>query len=202
MMTVGQRIRGMREQKGLTQKYVAQKAGINVALLQLYEYGKRNPKDDQLKKIAAAMDVDPAVLRPPKIETETELLYALREISERFGVVLVEDEGQSVHIKLNQLRLVSEIEQDRPADDIKEARFTHIPAGAPDTAAEKEAVYTDQELVLRYSRALQQMRFIVKDKLDLVKGCLEYKDFRMAMMHAEALKRTVDELVKNELNTD
>lgn len=51
MLTVGQRIKAIREQKGLTQKYVAKASGINVALLQKYEYGIRNPKDDQLKKL-------------------------------------------------------------------------------------------------------------------------------------------------------
>ena len=116
-MTVGQRIKDAREKKGLTQRYVAQESGVNVALLQLYEYGKRNPKDDQLRKIADAIGVPPESLRPPKIETETELLYALREISEKFGTVLVEDEGRSVHIRLNQLKLVSS-EESKPADNI------------------------------------------------------------------------------------
>ena len=88
-MTVGQRIKDAREKKGLTQRYVAQESGVNVALLQLYEYGKRNPKDDQLRKIADAIGVPPESLRPPKIEIETELLYALREISDKFGTVLV-----------------------------------------------------------------------------------------------------------------
>lgn len=103
MLTVGQRIKAIREQKGLTQKYVAKASGINVALLQKYEYGIRNPKDDQLKKIAEALGVEPVSLRPPKIENTAELLYALREISDRFGVVLIEDGGQSVHIKLDDL---------------------------------------------------------------------------------------------------
>ena len=120
-MTVGQRIKQAREKRGLTQRHVAQQAAMNVALFQSYEYGKRQPGEEQLKKIADAIGVPPESLRPPKIETETELLYALREISEKFGTVLVEDEGRSVHIRLNQLQLVSE-EQDQPADNIKKAK--------------------------------------------------------------------------------
>lgn len=71
-MTVGQRIKQAREKRGLTQRHVAQQAAMNVALFQSYEYGKRQPGEEQLKKIADAIGVPPESLRPPKIETETE----------------------------------------------------------------------------------------------------------------------------------
>ena len=164
MLTVGQRIKAIREQKGLTQKYVAKASGINVALLQKYEYGIRNPKDDQLKKIAEALGVEPVSLRPPKIENTAELLYALREISDRFGVVLIEDGGQSVHIKLDRLSLVSETDEDQPADNIKEARVKRISALTSESMHPKEKEYTDRELAIRYARALQTIRLVVKDK--------------------------------------
>lgn len=196
-MTVGQRIKDAREKKGLTQRYVAQESGVNVALLQLYEYGKRNPKDDQLRKIADAIGVPPESLRPPKIETETELLYALREISEKFGTVLVEDEGRSVHIRFNQLQLVSE-EEDQPADNIKEARIGHLPAENSQSTETNETDYADSELLIRYRRALQVIRLIVKDKVDLIEQCLERKDLKAADYHAETLKYTVDLAVQEE----
>lgn len=197
-MTVGQRIKDAREKKGLTQRYVAQESGVNVALLQLYEYGKRNPKDDQLRKIADAIGVPPESLRPPKIETETELLYALREISEKFGTVLVEDEGRSVHIRLNQLKLVSS-EESKPADNIKEAKIEHVPAADSQSAVTTETDDTDSGLLIRYRRALQVIRLIVKDKVDLIEQCLERKDFKAADYHAETLKHTVDLTVREEI---
>lgn len=197
-MTVGQRIKDAREKKGLTQRYVAQESGVNVALLQLYEYGKRNPKDDQLRKIADAIGVPPESLRPPKIETETELLYALREISEKFGTVLVEDEGRSVHIRLNQLKLVSS-EESKPADNIKEAKIEHVPAADSQSVVTTETDYTDSGLLIRYRRALQVIRLIVKDKVDLIEQCLERKDFKAADYHAETLKHTVDLTVQEEI---
>lgn len=197
-MTVGQRIKEAREKKGLTQRYVAQESGVNVALLQLYEYGKRNPKDDQLKKLADAIGVPPESLRPPKIETETELLYALREISEKFGTVLVEDEGRSVHIRLNQLKLVSNKES-KPADNIKEAKIEHVLATDSQSAAIIETDYAESELLIRYKRALQVIRLIVKDKVDLIEQCLERKDLKAADYHAETLKHTVDLTVREEM---
>ena len=200
-MTVGQRIKRMREQRGLTQKYVAQEAGINPALLQLYEYGKRNPKDDQLKKIAAAIGVDPVALRPPKIETNTELLYALREIAESFGTVLVQDEGKSVYVKLDGLRLVSNIDPSEPADDVNEAELKDAAECELDKKPEKAAVYTDKELAIRYGRALQEMRLIVKNKTELIANCLRNKDIQMAMANAKVLENTIDVLIKRELET-
>ena len=197
-MTVGQRIKAAREKKGLTQRYVAQESGVNVALLQLYEYGKRNPKDDQLKKIADAIGVPPESLRPPKIETEIELLYALREISNKFGTVLVEDEGRSVHIRLNQLQLVSS-EEGKPADNIKEAKIEHVPAVDSQSTVTTKPDYTDSGLLIRYRRALQVIRLIVKDKVDLIEQCLERKDLKAADYHAETLKHTVDLTVREEI---
>lgn len=107
-MTVGERIKRVRKERNLTQRFVADEAGINVALLQLYEYGKRNPSDTQLAKIAKAIGVPPERLRPPKIETEMGLLYAFREISEKFGTVLIDDDGQGVHVRFDQVRFTSD----------------------------------------------------------------------------------------------
>lgn len=199
-MTVGQRIRAAREKKGFTQRYVAQKSGVNAALLQLYEYGKRNPKDDQLKKIADAIGVAPESLRPPKIETETELLYALREISEKFGTVLVEDGGRGIHIRLNQLKFVSEEDESKPADDIKKAQIKCLSQDMPEGEVAKESAYTNNELVIRHARALKSVRLIVKDKTEMIEACLERKDLMAADYHVETLKHTVDLVVQEELN--
>ena len=107
-MTVGERIKQVRKERKFTQRYVAQKSGVNVALLQLYEYGKRNPKNEQLKKIADALGVPPEYLRPPKIETEMELLYAFREISKNFGNILFDDDGRGVHVRFDRVRFTSD----------------------------------------------------------------------------------------------
>ena len=151
-----------------------------------------------MKKIADAIGVPLESLRPPKIETEPELLYALRQISDKFGTVLVEDEGRNVHIRLNQLQLVSE-EEDQPADNIKKARIEHIPTENSQSTATNETDYVDSELLIRYRRALQVIRLIVKDKVDLIEQCLERKDLRAADYHAETLNHTVDLTVQEEI---
>lgn len=54
---IGQNIRAERKKKGLTQVIVAEKAGIAVNSLRLYEAGKRHPNLEQLRKIALAIGV-------------------------------------------------------------------------------------------------------------------------------------------------
>ena len=56
--TVGERIRAARAEKKLTQKELAQQVGIPYQTLQFWENGKRNPKIDNLQRVADALDVD------------------------------------------------------------------------------------------------------------------------------------------------
>lgn len=54
---IGTRIKEIRKQKGLTQIEVANRAGIAVNSLRLYEGNKREPRFEQLIHIADALDV-------------------------------------------------------------------------------------------------------------------------------------------------
>lgn len=56
-MDISSRLRDVRKDKRLSQMEVAQKANIAVNSLRLYESGKRQPRMDQLLKIAAALNV-------------------------------------------------------------------------------------------------------------------------------------------------
>ena len=55
-------MRDLRNEMGLTQIQVANKAGIAVNSLRLYESGKRMPRYDQMEKIATALNVHPGEL--------------------------------------------------------------------------------------------------------------------------------------------
>lgn len=61
-MTIGENIRRVRLEKGLTQKQVAQACGTADAYIRAYELGKYNPKPATVAKIANAMGVTPAEL--------------------------------------------------------------------------------------------------------------------------------------------
>lgn len=56
-MTVGERIKKIRLEKGMTQKELAEKCGIDSANLRKYEAGKQNPKFGTIEKIAEALNV-------------------------------------------------------------------------------------------------------------------------------------------------
>lgn len=56
-MTVGEKIKEFRKEKGLTQKELSKMADIPLPTLQKYETGKFNPKVEAVKKIAAALDI-------------------------------------------------------------------------------------------------------------------------------------------------
>ena len=61
-MTVSENIRYFRKERGYTQKQLSELAGIATITLQQYELDKREPKLENLKKIADALSVPLAAL--------------------------------------------------------------------------------------------------------------------------------------------
>ena len=56
-MPVGERIRAARKSAGLTQAQLAEKSGVASISIHQYESGKRQPRIEQLKKIAVALGI-------------------------------------------------------------------------------------------------------------------------------------------------
>lgn len=56
-MTVGDKIRAARKNRGFTQKQLGDLCGINEANIRKYELGNQNPKIETISKIAAALNV-------------------------------------------------------------------------------------------------------------------------------------------------
>lgn len=57
-MTVGERIQAARKKAGMKQSDLAEKLGVAVITIGQYERGKRQPRIEQLKRVASALDVD------------------------------------------------------------------------------------------------------------------------------------------------
>lgn len=57
-MTIGERIRQARKERGLTQKQLGEVSGTSETTVKQYERGVRQPRIDQLQRIAAALGVD------------------------------------------------------------------------------------------------------------------------------------------------
>ena len=57
-MNIGEKIRSARKEEHLTQVQLAEKAGIAVNSLRLYEAGKRSPNTETLRKIMSALGIE------------------------------------------------------------------------------------------------------------------------------------------------
>lgn len=55
---IGERIKELRKSKGVSQKELAQKAGLSIGSIQGYEQGRYNPKLEAIAKIAGTLGVD------------------------------------------------------------------------------------------------------------------------------------------------
>jgi transcriptional regulator with XRE-family HTH domain len=69
--SIGEGMRNARVQRGfMKQAQLAEKAGIHLYKIQMFEHNTRTPTPDELEKIAQALDVDPAWLVPVEKEGE------------------------------------------------------------------------------------------------------------------------------------
>lgn len=66
-MTVGERIKAARKQKGLTQKELAEILNIAFPNISQYERGERNPKLSTLQRIADALEIPVDMLLPDEV---------------------------------------------------------------------------------------------------------------------------------------
>lgn len=85
---VGEKIRAYREFRGLNQIQLAELAGINVGTIRKYELGLRNPKPDQLEKIASALGLNVSVFLDFNIETVGDVLSLLFAIDDAVDLSL------------------------------------------------------------------------------------------------------------------
>lgn len=58
-MTVGESIKRIRKENGLTQKRLGELCGMNEVQIRQYELGKANPKIETISRIASALGVSP-----------------------------------------------------------------------------------------------------------------------------------------------
>ena len=63
-MTIGERIRASRKERGFSQKELGEMLGVSGAMIGQYETGQRKPRLDTLQRIAAALDVEWTELVP------------------------------------------------------------------------------------------------------------------------------------------
>ena len=97
-MAIGERIRFIRNLRGMTQKYLGMAVGFperaaDVRMAQ-YESGTRTPKADLTKTLAHALDVSPAALEVPDIDTEIGLMHTFFAMEDLYAIKIGEINGE------------------------------------------------------------------------------------------------------------
>ncbi|MCR2051200.1 helix-turn-helix domain-containing protein [Acetatifactor muris] len=85
-MTTGKKIKHFRNLRSISQKTLGQLSGINSATIKKYEYGIRNPKPDQLLKIANALGISINVFMDFDIETVSDVLSLILKMDEQLDM--------------------------------------------------------------------------------------------------------------------
>lgn len=100
-MAIGERIRFIRNLRGMTQKRLGQVVGFpqktaDIRMAQ-YESGSRTPKEDLVKALANVLEVSPMALNIPDIDSDLGFIHTLFAIEDIHGV-RAEKQGGEVRI--------------------------------------------------------------------------------------------------------
>lgn len=79
-MTLGQKIKYYREKQKMGQEHLAALSHIAVSTIRKYEADERNPKEEQIEKLAYALHISPAALKDNTISDLIDALPALYNI--------------------------------------------------------------------------------------------------------------------------
>ncbi|MFA5676462.1 MAG: helix-turn-helix transcriptional regulator [Christensenellales bacterium] len=97
-MAIGERIRFIRNLRGMTQKYLGMAIGFDektadVRMAQ-YESGTRTPKEKLVSNLANAMDVSPKALDVPEIDSYIGLMHTLFALEDLYGLKINSIDGE------------------------------------------------------------------------------------------------------------
>lgn len=140
-MNIGEMIKNLRNAYGLTQKELAEKAGIATITLQQYERNKREPRKEVLSKIAVALNIPVEAFYPRKEEIEDAKREAKSELWA--AETLARDNGKPWDVPTyNQERERVILDMSRRYSVAPEILFAFIPQ-RPDDEYSKGAIYID-----------------------------------------------------------
>ncbi|GHS89295.1 hypothetical protein AGMMS49957_12280 [Synergistales bacterium] len=97
-MAIGERIRFIRNLRGMTQKYLGMAIGFtektaDVRMAQ-YESGARTPKENMTADLANVLDVCPQALAVPDIDSDIGLMHTLFALEDLRGLKVGEIDGE------------------------------------------------------------------------------------------------------------
>jgi transcriptional regulator with XRE-family HTH domain len=93
-MEVGKKIKRFRTALGLSQKELAQRAGMSEPAIRNYELGNRTPSEKQLEKISDALGISIYAISDPNFESYNGMMHALFLLEDEYGFAVKEIDGQ------------------------------------------------------------------------------------------------------------
>lgn len=103
-MAISERIRFLRNLRGMTQKWLGQHVGFDEKFTDVcithYEFGTRTPKADLTKALASTLDVSPHALDVPDVDSNIGLMHTLFTLEDLRAFKICEVDGE-VCIKLD-----------------------------------------------------------------------------------------------------
>lgn len=97
-MAIGERIRFIRNLRGMTQKYLGMAIGFTESTADVrmaqYESGARTPKENMTADLANVLDVCPQALAVPDIDTNIGLMHTLFALEDLRGLKVSEIDGE------------------------------------------------------------------------------------------------------------
>lgn len=88
-MTIGARIRRYRNEGGMTQRELADEVGLTESAIRNYERGIRTPSDEQIERIAGALDVSADSIREIGVSGARGALEVLFRYERELGLMPV-----------------------------------------------------------------------------------------------------------------
>jgi len=97
-MAIGERIRYIRNLRGMTQKYLGMAIGFtektaDVRMAQ-YESGSRTPKEKMIEDLANVLEVSPQALTIPDIDNYKGLAHTLFALEDLYGIQIDNNDGE------------------------------------------------------------------------------------------------------------
>ena len=92
-MTSGQKIKELRQARNLSQKDLGIMSGLSEPAIRNYELGNRAPSPQQLKKIAAALNVSVYAISDPDIGNCDGVLHTLFQLEKMYGLSITRFDG-------------------------------------------------------------------------------------------------------------
>ena len=97
-MAIGERIRFIRNLRGMTQKYLGMAIGFTEKTAEVrmtqYESGARTPKEKMISDFANVLDVRPQALTVPDIDSDIGLAHTLFTLEDLYGFKISSIDGE------------------------------------------------------------------------------------------------------------